>query len=97
MEAMAVGVPVVATRTGAIPELVVHDETGLLVEAADTDGLAAAILRVIQDASLARRLAANARCCIEADFDLDKNTRRLDDLLTAAIQKQTIALPTGGV
>jgi glycosyltransferase involved in cell wall biosynthesis len=48
--------PVVATRVGGIPDLVEHDVNGLLVERGDTDGLAAAIERVLTDRELAQRL-----------------------------------------
>ncbi|MEM1255655.1 MAG: glycosyltransferase [Cyanobacteria bacterium P01_H01_bin.21] len=48
-EAMTLGLPVIATRAGAIPELVEHGETGLLVERGDSDALAAAIVELLSD------------------------------------------------
>jgi glycosyltransferase involved in cell wall biosynthesis len=57
LEAMASGVPVVASAVGGIPELVVDEESGLLVEPGDPQPLAAAIARVISDAELRQRLA----------------------------------------
>jgi glycosyltransferase involved in cell wall biosynthesis len=59
-EALAHGLPVVATRTGAIPDLV-GDDAGLLVPVGDTNALAAALARVLGDASLRTRLADGAR------------------------------------
>jgi glycosyltransferase involved in cell wall biosynthesis len=56
LEAMARGVPVVATRAGGIPELVVDGENGLLVEREDPEGLAEALERLLRDQALARRL-----------------------------------------
>ena len=61
IEAQAAGVPVVATPVGGIRETVVDGETGLLVPPDDPEALAAAILRLLDDAELARRLAATAR------------------------------------
>lgn len=56
--AMGLGVPVVATRVGGIPELVEDEVTGLLVPAGDAPALASACARVLGDGVLARRLGA---------------------------------------
>jgi len=59
LEAMAIGVPVVATRVGGNPELVEHGETGLLVDP-EPSQLASAISLLLEDSGLAKRLAENA-------------------------------------
>lgn len=56
LEAMACGVPVVATAVGGIPEIVQHDRNGLLVEPEDAAGLARAIALVLGDPALRQRL-----------------------------------------
>jgi glycosyltransferase involved in cell wall biosynthesis len=56
LEALAAGTPVVATRVGTVPELVIPDVTGLLIEPGDVSALAAAILRLLRDPELARSL-----------------------------------------
>jgi glycosyltransferase involved in cell wall biosynthesis len=62
LEAMAAGLPVIASRVGGLPEAVVDRETGLLVPPADTETLAAAIARLAADAAARARLgAAGAR------------------------------------
>jgi L-malate glycosyltransferase len=61
MDAQALGVPVVATRTGGIPELVQDGETGLLTPPRDPASLAAAILRFLEDETLRSACAARAR------------------------------------
>ncbi len=58
LEAMATGVPVVASAVGGIPELVAGEESGLLVDPGDSAALAAAIARVIDDAEIRLRFAA---------------------------------------
>ncbi len=58
LEAMARGVPVVATRVGGIPEIVKHEQNGLLVPPRDVQAMAEAMERLITDASLRRRLIA---------------------------------------
>ena len=60
-EAMAAGVPVVASDVGGIPEVVRHGETGLLVPPGDVEALAAALDRLVGDPVLRARLAASAR------------------------------------
>ncbi|WP_176560797.1 glycosyltransferase family 4 protein [Mycobacterium neglectum] len=52
IEAMAAGTPVVATRVGALPEVVKHEQTGLVVEPNNPDALAAALDRIVTDRRL---------------------------------------------
>jgi glycosyltransferase involved in cell wall biosynthesis len=80
MEAMAAGVPVVATRLSGIPELVQDAVTGLLVEPHDPEGLAAALERLLADDALAAELALNARRLVERSFSLKVEAGRLGDL-----------------
>jgi glycosyltransferase involved in cell wall biosynthesis len=68
LEAMAAGVPVVATPVGGVPELVRDGETGLLVPPGDAEALAAAIQRLLDEPDTARRLAANALAQVEERF-----------------------------
>ena len=81
MEAMAAGVPVVATRLSGIPELVQDGVTGLLVEPHDPVALAAALERLLADDALAAELARNARALVQRSFSLTVEARRLGDLL----------------
>jgi glycosyltransferase involved in cell wall biosynthesis len=60
-EAMAAGLPVVASDVGGIPEVVRHGETGLLVPPGDVAALAAALDRLVADPGLREHLAAGAR------------------------------------
>ncbi|HEY7545873.1 MAG TPA: glycosyltransferase family 4 protein [Blastocatellia bacterium] len=61
LEAMAAGVPVVATRVGGVPEIVTDEENALLVAARDEQAMAGAIARLFADGELSQRLAAAAR------------------------------------
>jgi glycosyltransferase involved in cell wall biosynthesis len=61
LEAMAMGVAVVASRVGGVPEAITDGETGLLVEPGDAAGFAAAARRLLDDPALRLRLVDNAR------------------------------------
>lgn len=69
--AMAHGVPVVASRVGGLPEIVRHEETGLLVENS-SGAIAAAVTRLLEEPGLAGRLAANGRALVEQRFTIER-------------------------
>ena len=72
LDAMACGRPVVATRTGGIPEAVHDGVNGLLVPPHDDAALAAAIVRLLQDDALRERLGGAARQRIVNEFSVDR-------------------------
>lgn len=61
VEAAAFGLPVVATRVGGISDLLENEKNALIVESGDAQGMADAILRILQDARLASQLSMNGR------------------------------------
>jgi glycosyltransferase involved in cell wall biosynthesis len=77
LQAFAVGVPVVASRIGGIPEVVTDGETGLLVESEAVPPLAAAIERVLEDPVGAAQRARAARALVEARFSHGRSVDRL--------------------
>ena len=76
LEAMACGLPVVATRVGGNPELVIEGETGLLVSAADPVTLADAVGNYLHDPALARRHGRAGRERVERQFSLHAMVQR---------------------
>ena len=68
IEAMAAGLPVVSTRVGAIPEIVIDGVTGLLVEPGDSVALAAAVARLLDDEPLRAAMGAAGRARAEERF-----------------------------
>ena len=58
LEAMAAGVPVVATRVGSIPQIIHHEQTGLLVDKGDADALQTAIERLLANSELSRAVGS---------------------------------------
>ena len=77
LEAMATALPVVATRHSGIPEAVLHEQTGLLAEQHDIQGLAGALGRLAADAALRRRYGLAGRKHIEAEFNSVRQSERL--------------------
>jgi glycosyltransferase involved in cell wall biosynthesis len=86
IEAMAMEIPVVATRVSGIPELVVDGETGLLVAPDDAAALAEALARLLRDQNMARRLARAGRNLVLAQYRSDTSARQLRGLFAAAIE-----------
>jgi glycosyltransferase involved in cell wall biosynthesis len=79
VEAMACGVPLVATTGGALPEVVGDDGAGLLVPPGDPDALAQAILRLCGDAQLRARMGRRGRERALARFTWRQAARRTND------------------
>ncbi len=81
MEAMATALPVVSTNIGGIPEMVIENETGFLLEPADASALADAIEKVIDDRLLAQRLGHAGYQRAHELFSIEKNVRELSALV----------------
>lgn len=83
LEAMAAGLPVVATRVGGMGEAVVDGETGILVEPGRPEALAAALRRLLGDAPLRGEMGRAARTRAEAEFSVRTMARRYVTLYRA--------------
>jgi glycosyltransferase involved in cell wall biosynthesis len=80
IEAMAAGRPVVASAVGGIPEMIQDGVTGLLVPPDDPIALAAAVIRVLQDAELARRVGHAGQALVRERFDVREMLDRVATL-----------------
>lgn len=91
LEAMAAGIPIVATRVGGIPEVVLDGETGRLVPPGDPEVLAAACADLLRDREQAARLAAAGRFRVEAEFGAGAVVERM-----AALYRDLLGSPRDG-
>jgi glycosyltransferase involved in cell wall biosynthesis len=82
-EAMAVGRPVVAARSGGIPEVVEEGVTGFLVEPGDVAGFASAVVRLLEDPALRERLGSSGRRRAEARFGVEAHVSAVLDAYRA--------------
>jgi glycosyltransferase involved in cell wall biosynthesis len=94
LEAMAAGLPVVASSVGGVPELVVEGKTGLLVPPGDPHALAAAIGRLLDDEALRRQLGAAGRIRASEHFDLATVRGAHLDLYRALLADAGLPLPS---
>lgn len=79
-EANAMGLPVASFKTGGIPEAVIHEETGLLVEPKDVKGLAQSIVELMNNDALREEMSRNGIQRVQRDLDIAKQTRKLEDI-----------------
>jgi glycosyltransferase involved in cell wall biosynthesis len=84
-EAMACSLPVVSTRLVGVPEMVVPEETGLIVEPGDVSALAGALARLANHRDLARRFGKAGRARAERVFELRETSRQLADRFDASL------------
>lgn len=92
-EAMAMGLPVIATQHGGIPELVEHGVSGFLVPERDGEAIAGAIERLIEHASDWPLMGQRGRKAVDAQFDMVK----LNDRLSQVYHELAAARQNGGV
>jgi alpha-maltose-1-phosphate synthase len=88
LEAMACGTPVVASRVGGIPEVVVDGETGRLVEPGDPAALGRALREVLADPERGRRMGEAGRRRVEAQFSWDRIADRTMTVYREAIESR---------
>jgi glycosyltransferase involved in cell wall biosynthesis len=90
VEAMASGRPIVASRAGGIPDLVIHEQTGLLVSPADESGLADAIHRILQDPEKAKIMGQKGKARSKR-FSVESMVAKIDALYTDLINNGNVS------
>ena len=93
LEALACGVPLVTTDNGGCREYAVEGETALVVAPRDVPAMADAIRRLLEDPQLAQDLATKGLDLVERDFDWERRTDELEDILDGVAAGQASAPP----
>ena len=91
LEAMACGVPVVASRVGGLPEVITDGLTGYLRDPDDQEGMAAAVLDLLDNPSLRQRVAHLARASVVDRFDEDRVVPMYE-----ALYERLLTVPAAG-
>lgn len=80
LEAAACGKPVIGGKSGGIPDAVIDDVTGILVDPMDVEGIADAIIRLLSDENLAARLGENGQKRVKDELNTNRFTERLREV-----------------
>ena len=94
LEALACGVPVVATRTGGVPEVVCHGRNGLLSPVGDVEALAESCVALLADPSRREAFASDGRRWARSSFDRDAIVARYRDIYRATLTSGGASAPT---
>ena len=81
LEAMTYGLPCIATDVGGSAEVIMRGETGLVVEPRNPEELAKAILELLADPELRRKMGQNGKKRVEKYFDIDNSMARISQIL----------------
>jgi glycosyltransferase involved in cell wall biosynthesis len=89
LEAMALGKPVVAARVSALPEIILPEETGLLVPAGGEAELAEALLALLADPQRAERMGRAGKARVRAEFPVEKMAARTAEIYQSLMSSST--------
>ncbi|MEO0644773.1 MAG: glycosyltransferase [Cyanobacteria bacterium J06650_10] len=88
LEAQSMGLPVVSSLSGGIPEAVEHGKTGLLAPEKDATALAKYITMLLQDEQLWGRMSQNASGRVRSHFDIRQQTKKLENIYLEVLQER---------
>jgi glycosyltransferase involved in cell wall biosynthesis len=90
LEAMALGVPVVASDAGGNPDLITPDATGVLVPPRDAEAWAATLARLLDDAPTLARLGGAGRELVRRSFTLERTVERTEEVYREALERRAL-------
>lgn len=88
LQAMAAGVPVVATRVGGVPEVVINEKTGILVESGNHEGLAKGIIRILRSPNEAAQFAKDAKEIVLKEHSIDHMVDKIENLYKSLLNQK---------
>ncbi len=81
LDAMALGKPIVATRCGAIPELIRHGESGIIIPPGNSAAMAGALIEMLENPDVTKVFGDNAAAAVRERHMMDSHIRRIEDIL----------------
>jgi len=88
LESSAAGLPVISTKHAGIPDVVIDGETGFLVDEHDVDGMSKAMMKILADSGLARKMGEAGKQRIKNNFSMEKYIAKLTDEISSVIDKR---------
>jgi glycosyltransferase involved in cell wall biosynthesis len=88
LEAMAAGLPVIASRVGGLPEVVTDGDNGLLIPPKDPEALAEALARLLANPALAKKMGENARRHVREHFSLERLGWEINGIYEELVEKK---------
>lgn len=85
LEAMAARLPALATRVGAIPDVLTHERSGLLVDAGDDEAFGRELEKLVDDSDLRARLIETGYAHVRSHYDASVNARRLEEIYASLL------------
>lgn len=86
MEASSAGLPVIATRHAGIPDIIIHGQTGLLVEEKDVTGMTNAMLTLLSNPDFGKQLGIQGKLMLKENFSMTHHIKTLNEILFIAMQ-----------
>ncbi|HEU0051333.1 MAG TPA: glycosyltransferase family 4 protein [Patescibacteria group bacterium] len=83
LEAMALGLPIIGTPVGGIPDFLTDQQTGLFCQPRDPESVAAAVRQLVSDPALAERLVSNGKMLVNERYDWNKIAQEMDRLFSS--------------
>jgi len=88
LESMACGTPVIGFDVGGVPEIIRHNQSGLVVAAKDTTAMANAAVKILLDPQLARRFSLQGKRIVESEFTIPKQAQQYEKLYRSIVDPQ---------
>lgn len=88
LEASAAGLPVISTHHAGIPDVIIHEETGLLCDEHDVEAMANNMKRVLDDVNFAKQLGQNGKEHIKQNFSMERHIDKLQEVLITVSKKE---------
>lgn len=85
LEALSIGVPVIATKVGGVPELIKNDDTGILISPYSEDEVSSALFKILKNPELREKIARNGKKFVQEKFNFTNIYKKIEKLYTELV------------